>query len=284
MPQANLVEQAKRGDAIAIAALITRSLQSRQIQARAQQRGQGILQIVLEAAVPPERSQVLSVVHKGMVKLSPPSIQTVHVSGWQSGQSAPAWTTEFKLPRREDTTDTDTPQFISVEADAEYRSPTSTSSRPKSDSNLQRVMARDTTWAMLCHLAALLPYLVTLGDAAAGGLLTMMLGPSTMIVPIVVPLLVLLLKGDDSELIRAHAREALNFRLSMLLYWIVWFALFLLSFVLMLVLVGFLMLLILVPLAIALAIFDSVCVILASANANSGRLYRYPLCIRFIKP
>lgn len=282
MSQANLVEQAKRGDAIAIAALITRSLQSRQIQARAQQREQGILQIVLEAAVPPERSQVLPVVQKGMTKLSPPSIQTVHVSGWQSGQVAPAWTTEFKLPHRQDATHT--PQFISAEADAEYRSPIGTPSRPKPDSNMQRVMARDTTWAMLCHLAALLPYLVTLGDAAAGGLLTMMLGPSTMIVPIVVPLLVLLLKGDDSELTRAHAREALNFRLSMLLYWIAWFALFLLSLVLMIVLVGFLMLAILIPLAIALAIFDIVCVILASANANSGRLYRYPLCIRFIKP
>lgn len=282
MSQVNLLEQAKRGDAIAIAALITRSLQSRQIQARAQQRGQGILQIVLEAAVPPERSQVLPVVQKGMVKLSPPSIQTVHVSGWQSGQVAPAWTTEFALPHQQDVTHT--PQFISAEADAEYHSPPRVSSRPKQDSNMQRVMARDTTWAMLCHLAALLPYLVTLGDAAAGGLLTMMLGPSTMIVPIVVPLLVLLLKGDNSDLTRAHAREALNFRLSMLLYWIAWFALFFLSLVLMIVLVGFLMLAILIPLAIALAIFDIVCVILASANANSGRLYRYPLCIRFIKP
>ncbi|MGP1383579.1 MAG: DUF4870 domain-containing protein [Thainema sp.] len=282
MSQANLVEQAKRGDEIAIAALITRSLQSQQIRARAQQRGHGMLQIVLEAAVPPERSQILPVVQKGMVKLSPPSIQTVHVSGWQSGQSAPAWTTEFKLPRREDTTSN--PEFVSTEADATYRGSTRTPSSPKQVSNMQRVMARDTTWAMLCHLAALLPYLVTLGDAASGGLLTVMLGPSTMIVPIVVPLLVLLLKGDDSELTRAHAREALNFRLSMLLYWVAWIGLLVLSFILMVILIGFLMLAILIPLAIALAIFDIVCVILASANANSGRLYRYPLCIRFIKP
>ncbi len=282
MLQANLVEQAKRGDAIAIATLITRSLQSRQIQARAQQRGQGTLQIVLEADVPPERSQILPVVQQGMVKLSPPSIQTVHVSGWQRGQSAPAWTTEFKLPHRED--ERRNPQLVTAEADVEYRSPVSPPSKPKQDSNIQRVMARDTTWAMLCHLVALLPYLATLGDVASGGLLTVIIGPSMMIVPLVVPLLILLLKGEDSELTRAHAREALNFRLSMLIYWIVWFALLMLSFVLMVVLIGLLLLVILIPVAIALAIFDIVCVILASNNANSGRLYRYPLCIRLIKP
>lgn len=281
MSQVSLVEQAKQGDAIAIAALITRSLQSRQIQARARQRGQGILQIVLESAAAPERSQILPVVQKGMVKLSPASIQTVHVSGWQSGQSAPAWTTQFRLPQREDATPT--PEFVPDPASVPSDSPIKTSNSPKQDTNLQRVMARDTTWAMVCHLAALLPYAVTLGDAVFGGLLTLMFGSGAIIVPIAVPLLVLLLKGDDSDLTRAHAREALNFRLSMLLYWAVWFALLLLSFVLMVVLIGFLMLAILIPFAIALAIFDIVCVILACTSANSGRLYRYPLCIRFIK-
>lgn len=299
MSPSSLVEQAKQGNAIAIAELITRSLQSQHIQAHAQYQGQSTLQIILEADLPPDRGQILPLVQKGMLRLSPPSIQTVQVYGQQSGQSTPDWTTEFTLPHRQPAIDpvdpinsvnqppTESAPIDSSQANASFdastpHAPINTSQRPAGqDSNLQRLMARNTTWAMLCHLAALLPYLVALGDTVAGGLLTLFLGSGTLMVPIAVPLLVLLIKGDDSELIRAHAKEALNFRLSMLLYWIVCLALIVLSVILIVVLIGVVMLVFLIPLAIALAIFDIVCVIMASTNANNGRLYRYPLCIRF---
>jgi len=82
------------------------------------------------------------------------------------------------------------------------------------------------------------------------------------------PAAVWFVKRDDSEFIEHHAREAMNFQISMWLYaWGVW----LLTFVL----IGWL-------LVLPLLIFDVVVVIIAALRASRGELYQYPLSLRLV--
>ena len=106
-------------------------------------------------------------------------------------------------------------------------------------------------WAMLCHLAAF------------GGVIIPVLGS------VIGPLVAWLVKRDVWPLVDDQGKESLNFQLSVLLYGVV-------CFVLIFVIIGIFLL-------FALVIFDFVIVILASIEANKGRAYRYPLCIRFVR-
>jgi uncharacterized protein len=102
----------------------------------------------------------------------------------------------------------------------------------------------DITWSVLSHLSSL----VSLG--------------------IVGPLIVMLTVGKDRPYVRHHAVEALNFHITVAI------ALFA-SFVLMIVLIGFLLL----P---AVLIGSLVFSVLAAVAAGRGEAYRYPLCIRLV--
>jgi uncharacterized Tic20 family protein len=82
------------------------------------------------------------------------------------------------------------------------------------------------------------------------------------------PLIVMLVKGNDSAFIRRHAVESLNFQISLLIYLVV-------SFVLAFVLVGFVLM-------AAVGIFALVVIILATVKAANGEDYRYPLTIRLV--
>jgi uncharacterized protein len=82
------------------------------------------------------------------------------------------------------------------------------------------------------------------------------------------PLIVMLVKGNDSPWIRRQSVESLNFQISILIYAIV-------SAVLILVLVG----LILLPIV---GIFWLVFTIIGSVKASAGEDYRYPLTIRMV--
>ncbi|MDN4174411.1 DUF4870 domain-containing protein [Nocardioides sp. SOB77] len=82
------------------------------------------------------------------------------------------------------------------------------------------------------------------------------------------PLLVMLVKGNQSAYVRAQAVESLNFQLSILIYGIV-------SFVLAFVLIGFLLL----PIV---GLIWLVFTIIGSVKASNGELYRYPLTIRMV--
>ena len=84
----------------------------------------------------------------------------------------------------------------------------------------------------------------------------------------VVPLLIMLVKGNESGFVRAHAVESLNFQLSMLIYGFV-------GFLLIFVGIGILVL----P---VLAVLWLVFVITATMRASEGRPYRYPITIRFV--
>jgi uncharacterized protein len=104
-------------------------------------------------------------------------------------------------------------------------------------------------WGMLAHLLSFVAAYIALGFLA--------------------PLIVLIVFGQRSAYVRAHAVESLNFNLSWLLYAIV-------AVVLAFLLIG-------IPILIALGIAYLVLVIIASVRANNGEFFRYPLTIRFVR-
>ena len=86
---------------------------------------------------------------------------------------------------------------------------------------------------------------------------------------IIGPLIIYLIKKDESEYVREHAKESLNFQLSMMI-------LALVSIPLTLIIIGAFMLM-------AIGILSLVCIIIASIRASDNKLYRYPLNFRLIK-
>ena len=92
------------------------------------------------------------------------------------------------------------------------------------------------------------------------------------------PLLVLLVKGNDSPYVRAQAVESLNFQLSMLIYGAVGTVV---GAILAIVTLG-LGLVVLIPLALAFGAWWLVFTILGSVRSSNGELYRYPLTIRLV--
>ncbi len=105
-------------------------------------------------------------------------------------------------------------------------------------------------WAMFCHLSALAGFLIPLGN-------------------VVGPLVIWMVKKDEYPLVADQGKEALNFQISMTIYYIV-------ALILIIVIIGILLL-------IGLAVFSLIMTIIAMVKANEGTAYRYPLCIRFIK-
>ncbi|MCS1351732.1 DUF4870 domain-containing protein [Mechercharimyces sp. CAU 1602] len=105
-------------------------------------------------------------------------------------------------------------------------------------------------WAMWCHLSALIGYfLIPFGNVLG-------------------PLIIWLIKKDDSNFIDQQGKESLNFQITITVYMIV-------SIILMVILIGFV-------LAAVLYVGALVFMIIASIKANEGKEYRYPLTIRFI--
>ena len=111
--------------------------------------------------------------------------------------------------------------------------------------------ADDRQWGMLAHISSLIAI-------AVGGL--MVLGP----------LIVWLMKKDQSEFVAHHAREALNFQIMWL---IVLAVLFVAGFVTCMV--GWFVM----PVA---GVVNIVFTIIAAMKANAGERYRYPFSIRLV--
>ncbi len=109
--------------------------------------------------------------------------------------------------------------------------------------------SNETTWAIVCHLAPLAT-VVLLGN-------------------IILPLVLMLTVGKESDFVRRTATEVLNFQIAMTIYWIV-------AILLTFVLIGILII-------AALGIFQIVVMILGILAASRGEVYRYPLNIRFVK-
>lgn len=83
------------------------------------------------------------------------------------------------------------------------------------------------------------------------------------------PLIIYLIKKDDSKFVAEHAKESLNFQITMALAAIV-------SSILILILIGIVLLWL-------VSITTLVLVIIATIKASEGKKYRYPFCIRLIK-
>jgi uncharacterized Tic20 family protein len=91
------------------------------------------------------------------------------------------------------------------------------------------------------------------------------------------PLIIWLAKKED-PFVEEHARESLNFQLSLMLYF---FAL-----VMSLVLIIWIpfWIFVWVPAFVGLGILGLVTNIVGAIRASNGEMYRYPLCIRFVSP
>jgi uncharacterized protein len=106
------------------------------------------------------------------------------------------------------------------------------------------------TWGMLAHLSALAGLVLPLIGIVLG------------------PLLVWLARREESEFVAGHAKEALNFNISVLLGALA-------CMLLMLVFVGFL-------LGTALFIAWLVMTLIAAIKASEGHPYRYPFSLRLV--
>ena len=105
-------------------------------------------------------------------------------------------------------------------------------------------------WATLAHLGIIAGLIIPSGSVVA-------------------PLVIWLVFKDRSEYVNYHAKEALNFQITM-------FIAFIVAAILIFVLIG-------IPALIALAIADLVYSIIAATKANEGEYYKYPYTYRFIK-
>ena len=87
-------------------------------------------------------------------------------------------------------------------------------------------------------------------------------------VGIIFPLIIYLVKKGESEKITAHARESLNFHISLFIYGVI-------AVFLCMIVIGF-------PLLIALMVMALVLPIVAAVKASEGNFYHYPLCLRLV--
>lgn len=248
------VNQAKQGDPEAIAALISQSLQTDGVRARAQRDGHH-LQIMLESAIPLDQAQVMPRIQQGMTRLAIPDLHHVKVYSKRTDSEFPDWSATLALPKPLPTNPAIAP------------SPDPSAAISPLDSSSQLAPGEDRLFALLAHLGPLLGYLLWLGSDSLFWVWGS--GSVWLVGRIGLPLIVFLTKGKNSPFVKAQAKEALNFQISMLLYWMGVVALFFL-------LIGFLLI-------IPLALFELICVIVAAAKVGDRQQFRYPLNLRLIK-
>jgi len=106
-------------------------------------------------------------------------------------------------------------------------------------------------WAMICHLSAL--------SGLLGNVIGFLLGP----------LIVWLVKREEHPFIDKQGKEAVNFQITM-------FIILFVSFLLCLLLIGFVFL---IAVGLIMVIFP----IIAAIRSDHGEDYRYPISFRFIK-
>lgn len=118
---------------------------------------------------------------------------------------------------------------------------------PPSVPQLPAQSSSDRLWSVLCHLSYFFGFAL---------------------ISFLFPMIVYLTMKDESQYVSHHAREALNFHLSLLLYFICCIPLCFIG-------VGFLLL-------AAIALTGIVCSIVAAVKASKGLFYQYPVTIRFV--
>src|SRR4051812_11528348 len=88
----------------------------------------------------------------------------------------------------------------------------------------------------------------------------------TLVAPILAPLIIYLVKKNDSRYVEWHARESLNFQITIAI----------ISFILFLTIIG-------IFIAWIVIVVSLVMVIIATIRASEGKLYKYPFSFRLIK-
>ncbi|GEO09421.1 DUF4870 domain-containing protein [Segetibacter aerophilus] len=88
----------------------------------------------------------------------------------------------------------------------------------------------------------------------------------TLVAPILAPLIIYLVKKDESKYVAYHAKESLNFQIT-----------------LMIAIIGLLITVIGILFIWIIAIAAFVLVIVATIRASEGTLYKYPFTLRLIK-
>ena len=114
--------------------------------------------------------------------------------------------------------------------------------------------SEERSWAVGAHLGALVSAWFALG--------------------FIVPLFVLLTRGQQSEFVRRHAAESVNFQLNLLVWSAVAVALAVLTLAIALPVI--------IPIALVVMVLALLAVIKASSAAGDGRDYRYPLTVRVV--
>ena len=83
------------------------------------------------------------------------------------------------------------------------------------------------------------------------------------------PLVIWLIKKDESQFVSENAKESLNFQITMIIAWII-------AWLLAVVLIGFVLM-------AALGILNLILVIIATIKTSENKIYRYPFNLRLIK-
>ncbi|MCC6211207.1 MAG: DUF4870 domain-containing protein [Burkholderiales bacterium] len=118
-------------------------------------------------------------------------------------------------------------------------------------SDAPQVSKDEQNWAMFCHLAALIGFVVPFGN-------------------VIGPLVVWLIKRNEMPLVDTHGKEALNFQITVSIA-------FLICVPLMFVLIG-------IPLMVAVGLAALILTIMAAVKISNGNLdYQYPFAIRLLK-
>ena len=88
----------------------------------------------------------------------------------------------------------------------------------------------------------------------------------TFIFPVLAPLVIYLIKKDESSFVAYHAKESLNFQIT----------LFIICVILFITIIGILFVWL-------VALLGYILVIVATIRASEGKLYKYPFALRLIK-
>lgn len=123
----------------------------------------------------------------------------------------------------------------------------------------QQVSGDQQTWRVLAHASAFIQFLGV---------------PS-----VVGPLIVWLLRRDD-PIVEPHARAALNFQLSLLIYFLFGGVV---AFVAFVTIIGIPIAALIVIFLLVLLFLELLFALLATLAASRGQLYRYPMSLELVK-
>lgn len=178
----------------------------------------------------------------------------------QASRSSLVWVTSWIVPidhnahRERKMTETDDKGADEPREEASPEQAEDLSDKKRQDKSSGRMTEEQARgWAMLCHIGTLPALIIPAGN-------------------IIVPLVLWIVKKDESDFVDDQGKESLNFQISLTIY---------------LILAGFLAILGMVTLSkilmFLIGAFGIVCVITATIKAHRGERYRYPFSMRFVR-